>query len=211
MKFETKYLIRWGIPGWIMIFWVFYQVLFLKGINPLDSKFSDIKNGLTLLISLTALGVPIGYLLHQVYFGVVWVLNKNRHEAVKRNARKVGQNFPRHPQWGNNGDQDYFQFEYVWHSVLLNLDAEKRTYIEGRYRHLLSTIHGLGSLFVSSAISLIVTALIIFTHSSDAPFNSYFWTGFVFQLAIFLSAVCNYGYFSNNLTAFQIKILKTYL
>ena len=52
-------------------------------------------------------------------------IKQNRHNAVKRNARHAGRNFPRHPQWGNNGDQDYFQFEYVWHSVLLNLDAEK--------------------------------------------------------------------------------------
>ncbi len=55
MKFETKYLIRWGIPGWILIFWLLYEFLFLKGINPLDSKMADIKTRLTLLLSLTAI------------------------------------------------------------------------------------------------------------------------------------------------------------
>ncbi|MGG3437001.1 hypothetical protein ABER96_08765 [Bacillus subtilis] len=75
MKFETKYLIRWGIPGWILIFWLLYEFLFLKGINPLDSKMADIKTGLTLLLSLTAIGVPIGYLLYQLYFGIAWVFN----------------------------------------------------------------------------------------------------------------------------------------
>ncbi|WP_341284692.1 hypothetical protein [Priestia megaterium] len=210
MKFETKYLIRWGIPGWVFIFWIFYEVLFLKNITLLDIKLVEMTKGITLLISLTALGVPLGYLLHQIYFGYAWVTNKSRNKNLKKTVRKIG-NFPRHPQWGNNKDEDYFQFEYVWHAVLLNLDAEKRAYVEARYRHLLSTIHGLGSLFISSGLSFLMTGAIILTNLAKAPFTLFFWIGFAFQLVIFLCAILNYFYFSRNLTAFQVKILKTYL
>ncbi|MGU3395009.1 hypothetical protein ACNHOZ_12690 [Priestia sp. D51] len=210
MKFETKYLIRWGIPGWIFIFWLFYEFLFLKSINPLDTKLVDISKGFTLLISLTALGVPIGYLLHQMYFGTIWVGNNKRHKHLKKTAKKI-KKFPRHPQWGNNKDEDYFQFEYVWHGVLLNLDAEKRTYIEGRYRHLLGTIHGLGSLSVSSAISFAISGIAGFALYNNDSMLAFYIIGLAFQLAIFLSAIFNYVYFSNNLTAFQVKILNTYL
>ncbi|MDO8224523.1 hypothetical protein [Bacillus cabrialesii] len=207
MKFETKYLIRWGIPGWILIFWLLYEFLFLKGINPLDSKMVDIKTGLTLLLSLTAIGVPIGYLLHQLYFGIAWVFNNNRN--FEEIATKIGDQFPKHDEWGQNNNEDYYQLEYVWHSMLLNQNEETRKYLEERYRYLLSTVHGLGSLFVSLIVSLLGTAIIAITHGS--AMNFFYWAGVIIQIAIFLSAIANYKYYSDNLRAFQIKMLKTYL
>lgn len=209
MNFETKYLIRWGIPGWVLIFWLFYQILFWKDINPLDSSFVDVSKGLTLLISLAAIGVPIGYILHQIYFGLVWIINKNRNFNVI--ANKVGDKFPKHSEWGESKNEDYYQLEFVWHSMLLSQDEEARKYLEERYRYLLNTVHGLGALFMSSLASLIGTMVIIFSNFLDAQFGAFFWIGFVFQMAIFLSSLVNYVYFSNNLRAFQIKVLKKYL
>ncbi|PEF40865.1 hypothetical protein CON84_02505 [Bacillus sp. AFS094228] len=209
MKFESKYLIRWGIPGWVLIFWFFYEVIFLKEINPLESNLLQLTKGLTLLFSLAAIGVPLGYLMHQIYFFVFWVLNKTR--DFDEIASKIGNNFPKQDGWGKSKKEDYYQLEYVWHSVLINQNEETRKYLEGRYRHLLSTIHSLGSLFVSSALSIIITVTIALTNPIEFPFNYYFWTGLIFQLIIFVSAVVNYKYFSDNLKAFQIKMLKTYL
>lgn len=210
MNFESKYLIRWGIPGWVLIFWMFYQLLFLKGMNPLESNLLDITKGFTLLISLTAIGVPLGYLVHQIYFLIVWVTNKARN--FDEIATKIGENFPKHDEWNQDKNEDYFQFEYVWHSMLLEQEDEaKRAYIEGRYRHLLSTTHSLGALFVSSFISLLITSVIVFTHWTDRPFNPYFLIGFFMQFIIMISAVYNHGYYSDNVRAFQIKILKKYL
>ncbi|WP_186806738.1 BA5345 family protein [Priestia megaterium] len=245
MKFETKYLIRWGIPGWLLIFWLFYEVLFLKKINPLETSLVNWKTGLTLLVSLAVIGVFVGYILHQVYFGIAWVLNRNK--DINAMVDKIGAKFPKHDEWikkeenasekdrglneteesteteeqpkkrkkkkvkKKNQNENYYQLEYVWHSVLLNLDSEKRAYIQGRYRYMLGTIHSLGSLFISSVVSLIVTIVIIFTHLSTAPDSFYFWIGVVLQLSIMFSAMVNYKYFSDNLTAFQVKFLKTYL
>ncbi|MGW6666333.1 hypothetical protein [Peribacillus sp. NPDC055009] len=212
MRFDTKHLIRWGIPGWVLIFWLFYESLFIKNINPLESNLLDISKGLTVLISLAAIGVPIGYILHQIYFGFTWAVNKNKnyHEV----ADKIGEKFPKHDEWGQNPHEDYFQFEYVWHAMLINQDAETRKYLEDRYRYLLSTVHGLGALAVSSGMSMIGTIFISsFSdfHFADIQFYIYLWSGFVFQFAILLSTLLNYSYYSNNLRAFQIKMLKTYL
>ena len=92
MNFEAKHLIRWGIPGWLFIFWIFYGIVFLKGINPLNTNLLEITEGFTLLISLAVMGVPIGYLMHQIYFGIAWVLNKNR--DFNKMADKIGETLP---------------------------------------------------------------------------------------------------------------------
>jgi hypothetical protein len=163
-----------------------------------------------LLISLTALGVPLGYLLHQIYFGTVWVWNKKR-KLADDFATELGDKFPKQDGWGTDKNEDYFQIEYVWHAMLINQDTGTRAYLEGRYRHLLSTVHSLGSLFVSSAISLLVSGLIVYTLHNNNAMYLYYVVGLIFQLAIFLSAMVNYAYYSRNLKAFQIKMLKTYL
>ncbi|MCM2532184.1 hypothetical protein NDK43_06950 [Neobacillus pocheonensis] len=223
MKFETKYLIRWGIPGWVLIFWVFYGILFVKGINPLENNLAEISKGFTLLISLAAIGVPIGYILHQFYFGVIWV--KNMKHDFNDAAEKVGDKFPKHSDWLELNDQNYkqnkkvnphgnyYQFEYVWHSVLLKMNSETRTYVEGRYRHILGTIHGLGALGASSALSMVASAVIFGTDFSNHSLLAYIFLiiGIIIQIIIFVSAIYNYKYFSDNLRAFQIKMLKTYL
>lgn len=212
MKFETKYLIRWGIPGWVLIFWIFYHILFLKEINPLDSNLVNITKGLTLFISLAALGVPLGYLLHQIYFGIIWVFNRNR-KFAKDFAEGLGDKFNEPTNWGQNRAEAYYEIEYIWHSMLLDREKEEeRTYLEGRYRYLLSTIHGLGSLFVSSAISLVICIPLAMTlYDKNISMTLYFIIGLIFQLAIFIFSMGNYNYYSNNLKAFQIKMLKKYL
>ncbi|GKV68898.1 hypothetical protein NCCP2716_13960 [Sporosarcina sp. NCCP-2716] len=208
MNFEAKYVIRWGIPGWVLIFWLLYGVVFIKGINPLDSGLIDITKGATLLISLAAIGVPIGYLMHQIYFGILWSLNKKR--KYEDMISEIGENFPKGSNWGEDNIKNYFQLEYVWHSFLLSKVKESREYIEGRYRHMLGTIHGLGTLLVCSALSAIGFTIISIGTSIDLITNPFFWIGLTFQLAIFLSAVVNYNYFSHNLRAFQTKMLKEY-
>ncbi|MFP5114836.1 hypothetical protein ACSU64_21000 [Bacillaceae bacterium C204] len=212
MKFETKYLIRWGIPGWVFIFWLFYAFIFLKDINILDVKSLELSKGLALLISLAALGVPVGYIFHQIYFGIIWVANvTNKSRNYDEIANKIGSNFPKHAEWGNDTNEDYYQFEYVWHMVLLNQNEETRKYLEGRYSHLLSTIHSLGSLFISSAFSFLTSIVLIWNLQNDLTSWIYVIIGLTTQFIVFTSAMFNYIYFSNNLNAFQIKIMKTYL
>jgi hypothetical protein len=209
MKFETKYLIRWGIPGWVFIFWLFYAYIFLKDINVLDVKSIELTKGLALLISLAALGVPIGYIFHQIYFGFLWVTNKKRN--YDEIANMIGSNFPKQPGWGNDTNEDYYQLEYVWHMVLLKQNEETRKYIEDRYRHLLTTVHGLGSLFVSSGISFLISSVLTWTSHYTFTSLAYLAIGLLTQAIVFTSATFNYNYFSMNLRAFQIKIIKTYL
>lgn len=66
MSFETKYLIRWGIPGWVFIFWLFFYFSFTQ------NNYSEFVKNVPLLISLIVAGVPLGYLIYQIYFVFFW-------------------------------------------------------------------------------------------------------------------------------------------
>lgn len=209
LTFESKYLIRWGIPGWVLILWVAFAILLLKGINPVEADLSQMSKILGLLVSLAAVGVPLGYVMHQLYFGLAWVMNKSRNFDEIKNI--TAKKYPKKGGWGKDKNSDYFHCEFVWHRVLLNQDSETRTYIEGRYRHLLGTTHALGALLISSAIALLITASIVFTHLSSFMNNYYFWIGLGIQIAVFLAAMVNFKYYSDNVRVFQVKMLKEYI
>lgn len=211
MSFESKYLIRWGIPGWVFIFWVAISLLFVNGFNPLNANLPNLTESLTLLISLAAVGVPIGYVFHQLYFGLAWVLQ------FSFNMEEIRDEIPNKILNENLSDKfkyqhkDYFHLEYVWHSMLIDQNPETRAYLEGRYRHILGTIHALGALWMSMACSLIITAIVTLNIMDSPEFNLLFIACAIVQLLIFLSAMVNYKYFSNNLRTLQVKMLKKYL
>lgn len=73
------------------------------------------------------------------------------------------------------------------------------------------TVHGLGSLFISSAISFLSSIILIWNLQNTFTIWAYLVIGMVTQVIVFSSATSNYNYFPDNLRAFQIKILKTYL
>ncbi|KRF46413.1 hypothetical protein ASG98_17750 [Bacillus sp. Soil531] len=218
MTFETKYLIRWGIPGWVLIFWILYYYFALLHINPADITIKDGSKVVTVIIALTALGVPIGYLLHQIYFLSAWLFNMAARLNVDEIVNQI-ENFPYERDnegnkiWGEWAHEDYFHMEYIWHTVLVKLGEDGGAYWEARYRYLLSTIHGLGSLWVSLFISLIVGYGIVFANSINVTniLDSYFFTfGLVVHGALFAASFINFVYYSRNLRALQAKVMKDY-
>jgi hypothetical protein len=174
MNFEAKHLVRWGIPGWVFIIWILYSLMILKDVNPMDTELTQITKGLTLIISLVAIVVPLGYLLHQLYFAYTWVRSKKK--ILKIMVDEIGEKFPKSPEIEkrNKSNEQYFHFEFVWHTFLIEQEESKRTYIEARYRHLLSTIHGLGALFASLSVSLLITGLVAIIKNEDLIINPYY-------------------------------------
>lgn len=55
MNFDTKYLIRWGIPGWVFIMLISLPILFLYHDELLKFKI-DISKTLGLFVSLAFSG-----------------------------------------------------------------------------------------------------------------------------------------------------------
>lgn len=206
MNFETKYLIRWGIPGWVFIFWLFFYFSFTQ------NDYSEFIKNVPLLISLIVAGVPLGYLIYQVYFVCFWSFRTK--DSLNRFRTELGDKFSTDANFGKlyeNRNKDYYYLEHVWYSMLLEQDEGVRAYLEGRYRHLLSTIHGVGTLFVSTTGSLMLIFFLLVRSLITGEEPLLFYIGIVMQSIILVAASFNYRYFSDNLRAFQINMLNKYL
>jgi hypothetical protein len=210
MNIETKYLIRWGIPGWVFILLVSIMgyLIFHPNIKLNNVDLVDI---LGLLVSAGFVGVPIGYLFHQLYFSYNW-LGKGRVfdkavELVDDKDKIKG------PCWGQNGHIDYYRFEHVWQKELIKLASdEKRLYLSERYRHLLTTIHGLGALWVALALSLGINVVFSLYHFDDIQKMPLL---FLIGLALFngyllLAVQKGFVYYSANLNYFQGYFLNAF-
>lgn len=128
MNFETKYLIRWGIPGWIMMM-ILLPFFITIHFETLANHVTTSSNLLALGAALTLLGVPLGYLLNQIHHSLFWVIPKRKGE-----------------QW-----KEYFDSE-----ILLDEKIKDKPEDKERYRYLLSRKHELGGITVSLAISAFV-------------------------------------------------------
>jgi hypothetical protein len=211
MKFETKYLIRWGIPGWVFLMWFFVASFGI--IDPLTQFIVNKVEFLKLagfIVTLITIGVPVGYLFHQIYFSWEW-LNKEKAFFIFRRKKAKDTLIPikekienqiENQTWTNQFHEDYFYIEYLWHSYLLKVEEEKRNYLSERVRHFLTIIHGLGALLYS-----LVTSVVLI---------NFYWIGIdnwkealgltlliIVQLLLILCTHLNYNYYSKNLTKFQ--------
>lgn len=122
MNFETKYLIRWGIPGWLFLLALAPYVIWEYGEYFTDT-FSN-KNLLVLGTFVTLAGVPLGYFFNQIHHLIGWVL-----------IRK--------PRGGWNM---YFEQEIEVDNLLAK---EKNEHYRERYRYLLAKKHEVGSVLSS--------------------------------------------------------------
>ncbi|KEF40127.1 hypothetical protein M670_00142 [Schinkia azotoformans MEV2011] len=139
MNFDTKYLVRWGIPGWIMLLTLFpYLFITYYSIFKEIFKLSAVDI-LTIGAALTFLGVPLGYILNQIHHSLFWVIIKCF-------------------DWNK-----YFKEEvHVEENHLMKCDFKKE-----RYRYLLSKKHEVGSVMVSFIISWLVILLTNLNYNNE--------------------------------------------
>ncbi|WP_427108643.1 hypothetical protein [Lysinibacillus xylanilyticus] len=143
MNFETKYLIRWGIPGWIFILALtpYVSVLYFDEIS---KTFSN-RNLLVIGTFLTIAGVPLGYFFNQLHHLIGWV-------------------FLRKPK---KGWDKYFKEEIEVDNVLAK---EKNEHYRERYRYLLAKKHEVGSVLSSFIVALIIVLLTSLSSMSTFEF-----------------------------------------
>ncbi|MBQ4867468.1 hypothetical protein IHQ11_13265 [Priestia megaterium] len=213
LNFETKYLIRWGIPGWVFIVFSYISLLIYESKSAFIKDFT-VTQMLGILISLGFVGVVIGYLMHQIYFSIKWIYSKQSSKILKQitdlvtDKAKLGiecHEFDHH--------KAYFMMEFQWQKQLVLTGKDNREYIADRYRYLLTTVHALGALLVSLSASTLVTIIFLLSH---LPNNS--WGGDdtsaigILSLLLFLifSVTKLFKYYSENLIFFQANFFNSF-
>ncbi|MYL33238.1 hypothetical protein GLW08_01030 [Pontibacillus yanchengensis] len=160
MNVESKYIIRWGIPGWLIILYYILLDAFSKRVF-----FSDNLPPVEIIVALlTAIsfGVIVGYLLHQAYFAMEWLFGRGPLE-VSHEIKQVLENAGLSYEEESKPERQYFYFEYLWQKSLANISSpHKMEYLSARYQHLLTRTQELGVLRASLIICLLITGYFIF-------------------------------------------------
>ncbi|WP_107950928.1 hypothetical protein [Lysinibacillus parviboronicapiens] len=142
MNFEPKYLIRWGIPGWIFTLTIvpFLTVVFSES---LPQEFIE-KNIFVVGTTVALIGVPVGYFLNQLQFLITWVI----------------------PKAFNKSWETYFDNEYK-----INSRFKDNQEYKDRYRYLLAKKHEVGSILSGFGLSTMIIFMINLVQFSSEVFN----------------------------------------
>ncbi|WP_407270030.1 hypothetical protein [Radiobacillus sp. PE A8.2] len=196
MNFESKYLIRYGIPGWIFLIWIALH-LFIAGKITISDDIEPIKviSSLVLVISL---GVVIGYVFYQSYFTLVWVLKTNNN-FINRTLKSVEKKKIKLPEDFNERN---FLIEFLWHSHILKLEEYKLSYLSQQYEYLSNRKHELGSLLVTLTFCCLVTGISLFF-----GFNIYLIAMLLASGITLFTTYRSFAYYSENLDYFTAKVI----
>lgn len=213
LNFETRYLIRWGIPGWVFLVFSYIALLIYERESAFIKDFT-VTQLLGILISLGFVGVVIGYLMHQIYFSIKWIYSRQSSKILKQitdlvtDKSKLGINcheFDHH--------KAYFMMEFQWQKQLVLTGKDNREYIADRYRYLLTTVHGLGALRVSLVASTLVIAVFLILHVHEKSLISNNWFAFGILILLFclnVSVFKLFNYYSENLIFFQANFFNSF-
>ncbi|SFD95089.1 hypothetical protein SAMN05428981_102470 [Bacillus sp. OV194] len=184
MNFETKYLIRWGVPGWIMVMILlpYFLVINFKDLSDHVSSSSDL---LAVGAVLTVLGVPLGYLLNQIHHSVTWVLPKYFLPEVFES-------------W-----DEYFKNELLMDEYFME-NKTKGEAMKNRYSYLLSRKHELGGITASLLISTIV---IWIGNALIDDIKLWHWIYFIIILVLSITILFSRQYSSKNIYKYYEYIL----
>lgn len=183
VNFESKYLIRLGIPGWIIMYFVamdlaiYYPDEFSKLIEV------NLPKILGLAVLVIAIGIPLGQLVYQIYFATNWAM----HFSKKKDQ------------------ENYFKYENYWHKLLSKQSETMIEYLSGRYSHLLGRVHELGALTTSLLLSGVIQFFYKFIIEKESNLID---VSLFLTLILFGISFGNYRYFQSNFHSFRIFFIK---
>ncbi|UKS64697.1 hypothetical protein [Rossellomorea marisflavi] len=195
MNFDTKYLVRWGIPGWVlMILLVPYLCIFTE--FSIDGIQKGSNNLVAIVAFLTLIGVPIGYMMNQIHHALTWVFV--RHKYIRKPLNCIASLFKRDKKGdkekeGKENWEEFFQKELEIDEFL---HKKNREYLRERYRYLLSKKHELGGLTVSL---FLVNAVIGFIIWRFHYFKEWSWWYFSITSVLFCLTWMSRQYSSRNI------------
>jgi hypothetical protein len=231
MNIETKYIIRWGIPGWVLIAFILIPFVLTENGREKLLGLGAINTAELLAVFLSAgfIGVPIGYLLHQLYFSINWLFRVDN-KIVSLILSHLGYSFHKRKIYKGTIDlidkkyrsevenenfkdkihKSYFHLDAVWQFQLLKLDESRRNYIAERYRYFLNTIHGLGALracLVVTILTNIFMFLLVSHEETTTPDLSIYTVTTTINVILLIIVDRGFSYYSKHLNHFQGHML----
>jgi uncharacterized membrane protein len=196
---QSDKIIRWGIPGWILMSWLLILYTFTHPSNVWEFLNTSAAKSLSITAILASIGVPLGYLIHELYFSFFWTLRKIEVEKITSKVKK----FPLPKTWDKMSDKEqYYYIEFIWDKYINSLEEGNRSEIKARYRDRLTLIHSLGTLFFSMSLTLIFSiASVLFFKVLE--FNLMTTIILIIQGAVTIFIKHNYNYHSENLKSYQ--------
>lgn len=203
MNFDTKYLIRWGLPGWIFILYTAAYFIEKDSIN-IWAITKDSGQATVSILAAIPIGIVVGYLIYQLYFMMLW-LNINAYKPVisEKALKKMGYAVPK--------KDSYFFIEFMWHRTLSKLDnPDEMNYLSERYRHLLTKKHESGSLFISLCGCSAVSIIAVVNYFNGLVDVSFLCLG-VLNFCLLIYTLLIFSYYSRNADYFMAENLKDLL
>jgi hypothetical protein len=182
MNFDTKHLVRWGIPGWIMV--MVLVPYFYFSFEELQ-KISSSVNFVVVGALLTVTGVPLGYLLNQIHHSLFWVLPRRMFLSRIEYFMKKG-------SWNQ-----YFIDEINMDDLFFFNDIGNKK--KERYQYLLSRKHELGGVTVSLGISALIILFVNFIIRIHVVWS---WIYFVVVFLLCLIIWNSRNYTSSNIQTY---------
>ncbi|WP_227938994.1 hypothetical protein [Alkalihalobacillus deserti] len=190
-------IVRWGIPGWILMAWLLGVITITDPGTVTYIMEKDAFKSLSITAILASIGVPLGYLLHELYFAIFWTIRKIK---IKEITGKV-ENFPYPLKWNEMNDKDkYFFIEYKWDNLINKQTESVRAEIKERYRDRLTLIHSLGTLLFSMFFTILLSSGWVVLYAEFTLFTTLI---IILQIAVSLGIWKNYKYHSGNLMHYQ--------
>ncbi|MET3658152.1 hypothetical protein [Sporosarcina psychrophila] len=190
-------IIRWGIPGWITVFT--YSVLVLS-INDYDIYRYANENNLNgvylagLAGLFVAAGVPLGYLVYQIYFSFKWRFMENDKISKALEGLKLFDDL----QLKENPRNDWKKAELAFDAYLTIFLPEEVNYddVMRRYNSLKSRtdrVHGLGATIWGISLSYIGFIVVhVFIYQIPVYLNIIFIVSSLLLLGLWLILLKNY-------------------
>lgn len=204
---ESQFL-RYGFPGWTLILVILSYWLLTPDFNMgmLTDKNIDLAVPVAFL---AAIGVPIGYIIYQVYFALDWFTT---HKLYKVSKSILGVNYINgtYKMFGITRQQREIQkLEEAWLNKLLEKNETALQLVKDEFTGMRKMLHSLGASIVSVISGHIISFVFFFGFFKYRYIEDWYQFLFVAFLwfLVFIAALYNRHYTQYNIICYQRKIL----
>lgn len=202
--------IRYGIPGWTFIIVIVNYWIISNGFtfNSILDKNYNFVGPVTFIIGA---GLPIGFLIYQLYFQFDWLahLILKISSKILTNIQTPDELFKDIKYWTYKTQKSIQIVEFMWNKKMYELGNESE-FLNEKLKELLMLLHALGASGIAIVVGHFVSYMLfsIFLGYSKVNNPIAFLTVLIFWAFLLLAIIMNYRYVQYNIICFQNSIIR---